>query len=611
MLALRRPLTLLCMLLPAVALAEPEDDEPTSGLPEGGAIEFGSSTEAAVSEPEARAPAQTFAAGHEWTSTVPIAVRDVTDVAVHAQDSTLVAYVAGDGSAWLSTDGGLRWRQILLSDTGLGADSGDEDLRRDVEAFIDDVVTSFDDGDFESYDEGDADAEAADVASDVEAAAGEAQATADALRGDLTAGTALVETSEAAEGASRVWWGPEGELFVGRPDGLFYSEDNGSRFVRVLDDQVHALSYLESRGLWVAGTSNGVRWAVDPRGWIDAEDATTGLNVRDLSVGPEGMYAATDAGVFFAADAQTWEPIGDIRPYVAIAADPDWPGGYWVASATQILRSDDRGQTLRPSIGAPLAGVVDIEWVSGGQLIVATRSDGPWESMDGGTRFSPLVEGLTKPDTRAISLRGRALYLASEEGLFRRVVATEQESEVVPFIALSELLEHSMTRPGLVPRGPTSTILRRSMLPMLQVEGRLRRENALRWNGGTTTDEAADWTIVARMVFSPRGRRVDTVDTGLTYGIVTSGIEGMVDDGLIGMIDRGGRRDALSYRASLVERISSVYGARVELAGRSRQGLTLNESVDLELRLMELDAELDLLTEGEVSRWTPSPKEDG
>ncbi|TNE86773.1 MAG: hypothetical protein EP330_20965 [Deltaproteobacteria bacterium] len=601
--------TILALLAPLSAWAQEDPEE----LPP---ITFGTAEEPVEEGPPPEAEAKSFQ-GYRWEATAPATLRDVSDIAVHPDDSTLIALVTAAGSAWLSEDGGLRWREVLVSGDALGSLSDDEALIRDVEAFIEDVVDQVSADDPTEYEDfADAESEADAIAAALQDAADQATAAADTVRGDVDTGAALLDRSDADGGGAKVWWGPNGELFVGRADGLHYSTDNGGRFSQVLDVQVRALSYLPTRGLWVAGTDDGVRWAIDPRGWIDAEDATDGVVVRDLSSGPLGMYAATDHGVFFAEDAQDWQRLGEPASYLAIEADPDWSGGFWVSSEDRIWRSDDQGQSLRASLGAPLRQVVDIERVTRGQLLVATRTDGPWESMDGGTRFSPLAAGLQEADTRGIALRGRAVYVASVEGALRLVETAPEAVETVAYVPLGALLDASIVREGLAPRGPTAASLLRKVLPSLVVEGYRHATDDLMWNGGTSAGDGSEWRVSTRLVFSPRpGRRVGgdvDLDSTTTVLVVDGSVELVTDnEGLTGSMDRRGRRGAISYRSTLIERISAVYGARAELAGRPRGELTLAEAVELELRLQELDAELDLLTDGMVSSWMLTAREEG
>lgn len=607
---LRHPLPILLLLSPgALAQDAPEELPPLEfETPEGPVEDDGSELSLAP---------KSFA-DHRWEVTAPLTLRDISDIAVHPDDSTLVALVTDSGSAWLSEDGGLRWREVLASDDALGSISDDEALIRDVEAFLEDVIDEVNADDPTEYDQfEDAEAAAEAIASAVQDAADQAAAAADTVRGDVDTGAALLDLDGGQVLPSRVWWGPGGQLLVSRYDGLHYSTDNGARFRNVLDEQVQALAYLPTRGLWVAGTQDGVRWAVDPRGWIDAEDATDGLIIRDLSSGPRGMYAATNKGVFFAADAQDWRRLGDEEEYFAIEADPDWAEGFWVSGEDRIFRSDDQGKTLRSSIGAPLRQVVDIERVAPGQLLIATRDDGPWESMDGGTRFMPISTGLQEADTRGLAVRGRTVYLASIEGALRLVPARSEAVDARPYIALGDLLTASISREGLAPRGPVSAALLQKVLPSVVVEAYRRDGDNLSWNGGTSSADDAEWRVTTRLVFSPRpGRSIggddDAMGAAPTVLIVDGGVELVSGaEGLTGAMDRRGRRGAVSYRATVIERIATVYGARTELAGRPRGELTLAESVELELRLQELDAELDLLTEGEVSSWMLTAEEEG
>ena len=146
------------------------------------------------------------------------------------------------------------------------------------------------------------------------------------------------EASSAAR--PRVWFGKDGLLFVGRADGLYRSTDLQS-WNRGPDVAVTALAYLEQRDLWVAGTQDGVRFSVGAlagQAWIDAEDGTEGVMVFDLAAAEEGMYAATNTGLWFASDAQSWTQVAhsDLT-ILSVLPDPDWEQGLWLSTPGNIF----------------------------------------------------------------------------------------------------------------------------------------------------------------------------------------------------------------------------------------------------------------------------------
>jgi hypothetical protein len=414
----------------------------------------------------------------------------------------------------------------------------------------------------------------------------------------------------------KVWFLENGTIAVGRADGLHISTGYGDDWEKVLDVPVNTLVELKRRGLWVAGTGDGVRWATDLRAWIDVDDGTEGLFVYGLAAGEDGAYAATSDGIWFAPDAQAWRRVGAPgRTLVAVETDSFWDQGIWYASADNVFRSDDGGLQGRGMLGAPLKGVVDLLEVARGHVVVAS-SDGPWESVDGGTTFVPLVRGLTDPDTRSLAWSDEGVLLASDEGLFRLEPTTAADdlpldatvgrhaiSLVQPDVPLGPLMDIALNQSG-----PPSRVVggaRRFLataLPRFILEARYNPDSDLQYydSSGTGYDLGAEIRLLATVEWRPDGRK-----TSDTVWVFVGDHDVAVDDGqnqsmLMAKINRKGA----THRMRRAQDLSEVYTSRLELMARrpSMESASVLDKVELELAIDQAEAFLDLFTDGAFSR---------
>jgi len=565
-----------------------------------------------------------FADGWAWKKVGPRIRAGMSDVALHpVQPDTLVAVTLG-GEVWMSSDRGESWVVVLAgARRSLGIGSSDEDVIIGVEARVDEIrggdtsdeEFSVDPDDFVDDPDGllsaieEMEQRAQELAQEV------ADATADALdqvRGEVADGVFFDGASATAEMQSRprVWFDPDGQLLVGRSDGLHLSRDLGESWSKVLDVGVTAMTRLPERNLWIAGTTDGIRFAVDLNIWIDPEDGTEGLVVSDLAAAGPGVFAATAKGLWFAPDAQSWSPIGTRdEPIQALLVDPGWDGGLWLTNARTVLRSDDGGAHAREGLGAPLPRVTDLAWIRSGQLL-AVSADGPWESVDGGTTWSPVPRGLSDPRTQAISIRGLDVVLASAEGIYRLEAFSEDGLEDAPdtdtspfeeWISVGALIGSAVMRPEL-----TATVgsrLAAAALPELTLHGTYRPEDSLDYVvlAGSTREIGALWSV--GLILKWTGSRTSSTDvTPISIGMGTEVVSNLSPATLGGAI----RRDATTYGFGIAGDVAEMYYARAELIAERPLLATssLRDQVDHELSIRELEAQLDHITNGAVSAWS-------
>ena len=551
-----------------------------------------------------------------WQKIGPRRAGPMSDVAWYPGEESMIVAVELDGEAWLSVDGGVGWVTILPPlKTDLGSSSRDEDLLLRVETRTEELMADLDEVD-------DLEVESEEELEELEEEAAEAAREA----GDQALADVLAETTdpwmtdmervlsgELDAPRPRVWFLEDGTIAIGRADGLHVSFDYGDAWRTVLDVPVNALVELSDRGLWVAGTGDGIRWATDLQAWIDVEDGTEGLFVHDLSVGEEGVYAGTKNGVWFAPDAQSWRQVGDgALTVVSVVTDSHWESGIGFSTPDNVFRSDDGGDSYRPMFGAPIRGVVDMLEVARGHLLVSS-ADGPWESVDGGTTFVPLARGLTDPDVRALAWSDQGVLLVGDEGVLRMEpvrpsddLPTPDRSKAWSFdpdVPLGPLMDVALGISAKVGAGTGRT--RRFLataLPRLIVEGRYNPDSGLQYydSSGTSRDLGAELRVLATLEWRPEGRK-----TSDTVWVLVGENDVAVDDGQNqSMLMARVNRNSISDRMRRAQDLSEVYTARLELITR-RPSLTtasVLEKVELELAIDQAEAFLDLFTDGAFSR---------
>ena len=566
-----------------------------------------------------------FREGWAWVSVGPRTRDRMSDVAVHPTRRDVLAAVSAAGEVWVSVDRGLRWDRVLVGPRAdFGGSSSNEDIILGVEARVDELVGGISSEDF-TVDPDDflddpegleaAIEEMADLAADLAQQAADATADAvDQVRGEVADGggffAAPSEQESARVAGPRVWFGDAGELLVGRSDGLHLSRDLGGAWSRVLDVAVHALTKLPERNLWVAGTSDGIRFAVDLSIWIDPEDGTEGIFIADVRADGDGVFAATESGLWYAADGQSWVAMGTARESMnALLVDPTWDGGLWVASDRSVLRSDDGGNSLSEGLAAPLAAVRDLAFIGAGHLL-AVSADGPWETVDGGTTWSPISLGLSHPSTVGLDVRGLDVVVASAEGIYRLERIPEGGLPTVgagplaapedDWIAIDALMGTAVSRPELT--ATMGSRLAAAALPQLTIYASYRDEDALDYLVASGSERQLGGLFEAGVQLKWTGSRpartdFNPVTVGGNAEVVTNLSAGVMGDAM--------RRSATTYGISVADDVAEMYFARKQLI--SEQSLlataSLRDKVDHELKIRELEAQLDHITNGAVSAW--------
>ena len=109
-----------------------------------------------------------------------------------------------------------------------------------------------------------------------------------------------------------------------------------------------------------------------------------------------------------------------------VAFDPVVEGGLWLATHRGILRSDDLLQSLYPIGQNHFPNSTIVTWKDEPGHLFSIGSDGVWESMDGGMRWSPIYDGLTMSQVFDIDTWKGVPIIGTEEGVFFSQIGEQQ-----------------------------------------------------------------------------------------------------------------------------------------------------------------------------------------
>jgi len=579
--------------------------------------------EAAV--PEVGAP---WAEDHRWVGTG--VQRRISGLAA-LPEGVLVA-VTDDGEVQ-RRDGDRGWRVVLSAPGGLGGegDLEEEALLLDAES----AVLDFSDEGDEAVDDDDsqpATADDAGAASQVDDSVKDSDiqgATADdALPQEVLEAGLLDAAERAAREASRrpgVWRIGEQALLLSRADGAWRSSDGGQTWVSVptLPPTLDVVPFPGYPTELVAATTEGVFQSGNAgASWFEVESTLSGDRVYDLATDSEWVYAGAQDGLYRSRDGMRWQRAqqrgGGATPIFAVAVDPSWEGGLWLAGVEGILRSDDSGSTLRPSGQNPLQGTRVLVALPGPGRVMAAGADGVWESTDGGVRWTPVVSGLPGPEQRALVLDAEAPFLGGLYGVFRLGRSVAEPEELAPqrvsLPGLGELISVSLRRGGVSydPVLIQRSVLRSLATPTLNTFARLERSRMRQADFvdlETFQVEETDWSMGVTLCFG-----ACTGLVGAVSEVAIADVEQVVPelvaigDEVFDLNDVGSYSaaaantvsDLTRYRGFLSDSLTELYHTRLRLETQrgSLRTLPLREQVLYLLSVAETDAQLDAFTDG-------------
>ncbi len=433
------------------------------------------------------------------------------------------------------------------------------------------------------------------------------------------------------EGRQRVvgrlaWLGSEG-LAVLRPDGLYLSPDGGEVWERAVREPAFCIAEFQGRawlgtpgGLWTRSESDG-RWRPD-RG-LGADP------VLDLLAVGDDLLALSGGSIQATRDGERWrvrQPSLDARALLAVSGQDR----LWVAMEDTVLKARGLGRSLSAPVGTPPRDVWSMVGLDGGQLMVA-GDRGAWLSSDGGDSWTPLSRGLRGAHARGVARTPAGqLWLASADGLYRLEEGTGfalGPPRTEPWLTVEELLVASAERVGVRNKrelSGTGRLILRYLMPRVRVQARwLDNANvSSRLGGGYVLQPDDVFQFYVDLTWVPPGarRRIETDDFS---GDVRDTRSVRLDDsGNRALQQAAGDTLGQSWSSNIRQeldsftRITALYREREDRLGELNTAdgaRSLHEEVRLVLDLEEIDAQLDALTDGAVSRYTAAraPNEEG
>jgi len=558
----------------------------------------------------------------QWIEAGPSTSEPFVDVALHPSRRGVWAVVSGEGGVWVTTDSGADWTRVLDGGRSrLGGISDDEQVLLDVSARVEEIVDDVAAGDAldpSEIEEGDD--EALDDLEEATAAVG--QATEDVVFGvqtEVAAGQWLDDLPGAGStGRPRVRFVASGELVVARQDGIHRSLDLGSTWA-------HPVRWPVSD---VAEVAAGQLLAVGPGGaWVSTAGSAWQPVRLPMATPPAdlvvdgGTFASGPDGLWFASGGR-WQqlpgPVGatpvTVRPTSATATR-----ALVVSTGRDLARAPRPDAATEPVTGGPLPGVVDLGRLAEGTMVAATGL-GPYVSEDDGRSWALVDRGLLDPRAAAVAVAGQVVVLVGAGGV--HVLAARPEptptpegDEVVapPFLPLGALIESASRRRELQQRVGRRLVA--AAIPQVTAEVVARRTVGPDWENddpaGTAVDLDTYWQARTILRWTPgrtrSSRSFDAEVAGDEVPVVVVGRDVVVDDGeapqvLYSRVSRGAGR----YRSVLAQRITELYRQRARLILQGEPVDALRRVVRL-LRIQELEATLDVLTDGAVTRWRLDP----
>ncbi len=554
-------------------------------------------------------------AGHEWVQTGPQGATQLSSVAVAPGVRGQWALAETSGAVWVTEDAGAHWGRVL--DPFLTR-SNDEEILREIEARIGEIGGNTDTSGWVSEEDLEAIAEDAQQAS---------QQVVDELQSELDAGPWFLEQQAALSGdldaaRPRVWWTTDGRLVIGRADGLRVAEHTALGWVpeSTWADPVTAFTELPDR-TFLVGLPDGLLRATSDLRDFEPISILDGVRVTDLFL-DAGLYASTAKGVWWTAEGILWKnlPATAAPVYATMPArrspDPVAPA----LDVPLVLGTDDTIlRTARPAddaasrvFGGPMPRTVAFARRLDGVLVAASGA-GPWWSEDGGLTWESLTLGEQAiQELHDVEIDGDAVLLASSGGLWK----LRRREDLVPveipeWVPLGALVDAAVGRPELTAH--VGSRWAAALAPDVALEGRWWQDVGDSWDADTWTVRNVDtsWLVGVRMTWRPGRQQTstafDVLDPGANLSVLVVDGDVFIDDGTSGQILASAvRRGATQYRDELAERIGQLWRERQRLMAEGiRPGAPLTEQVRAVLRIQELEAGLDVLSDGAVSDWEP------
>ena len=401
-------------------------------------------------------------------------------------------------------------------------------------------------------------------------------------------------------------------VFICAKKGLFKSEDGKSNWKIIFEDDAAHIAFSKDgkaflgtkKGLFIS-TDNGLTWQKDPGEisnlnvrWIEFVDGVIFVAVE------KGLYKNIDNGwkrtfVTNRAETEYDADIADedsqaIKPINSMLAGKN---NIFLATDSGIFFSEDKGETWKEFINTGLISLKVKRLIYKDTLCAATNK-GVFMFFEQEKLWKPLYKGMPTKDTRAIAIDANGyLWAAAKKGLYKtRLFGADDKSYESDEILESfnnepgirevqnAAIKYAEVNPGKIKEWRDSAA-KKALLPNVSVGLDRYVTDYWHWDSGTNPDtlqkgkDAVSWDIAMSW------------DLG---DLIWSSDQTSIDTRSKLMVE---------LRDDIMNEVTRTYFERrrlqVELATSSIQDSKLR--IEKELRLQELTADIDALTNGYFS----------
>ncbi len=548
------------------------------------------------------------AADVAWRDVGPAGGLVARDVAV---DGRRVLVSDADGAVWRSEDGGRTWSRVMGPVAGAAGAFDRERVRLDAEVrlqeLVDDLTADLEaSGQLQGGGDGE-DALAEALAEEAEAVSQATEAVSDTLQADALQDGFFRQVGQDDRGVGPVPLGWDGDrAWVGRADGLWQVQAEGHA-ERVAVAEVTALADGVWRGRAV-GTTGGLLVQEARRGgWAPVVGGPVGTVHALVSEG-DRLWAAADDGVWSLQDGGD----GTIARWldgVAITDVAHDGARAWVTDGTRLWRLDGDEPAFVTPPGT--TRILDLDAEDGQVQVLTERAVWTRQQGDDGWQEARLALPAAAVPV-AVEVAPEAPWVATRAGLFTHDDARRDDAHAseTAFVPSALLLAEALNQPGLRARirSGRATQVARWLVPQIVAEVRVVDRDGVvsRLDAGRALGLDDDVNLMVRAVWQPPSREVAFVDPeDLVVDVGDGGTEvfsGAFDDGvLVARQSRSAVRDGVARSQRIVE-LAQQRG-RLVASREEASGDDLRARVRLELRIQEIEATLDALTQGAVGRW--------
>jgi hypothetical protein len=218
----------------------------------------------------------------------------------------------------------------------------------------------------------------------------------------------------------------------------------------------------------------------------------------------------------------------------------------------------------------------------------------------------PDVYDIAAADDVVIAVSSSGVYALRQPDL-RDYLWTMQ---LAPEAPVGPLVHSASMRPELQPP-PTQRRALTALIPELALEGSLQTADALFYDPetGSTSTVRNTFGVFATLTF--RNRDLDVNDLYLASPELGPSPGGALVEGGMGDVTSARGRNAGQYRRDVAREVTRLYRAHRTLAHHIANAgpIGVREAVYQDLELEELEARLDVLTGGAMSRWNDESEE--